>query len=174
MFERTEHADEEHVDERAKEFFSWQYGRNGSHKGWDSTKEGLRPTATLGGNNSWRACAYCGRQALPIQMKRWVMMEDKYEYINKGHCCVCKDAMDELEMMEQVDIINRQFQKALSKCHSAMPKTNPAVLLALMDKAHEEKKKNLDFWIKDGRMPSHALDGVGFDLKGSRYTEEED
>lgn len=60
MFETTESADQEHVDERAYKFFSYMYGRNGHHKGWDSTKEGLRPTATLGKSDRMRACAYCG------------------------------------------------------------------------------------------------------------------
>ena len=168
MFERTEDRDEEHVDERAKGFFSWSYGR-GNTRGWDSTKEGLRPTATIGSGDGFRACAYCGRQALPIQEKRWDNFEERYEYVKKGHCCVCKDAMDELEMMDQVDIITKQFNAAISKCHQAMPKTNPDVLFALVDRQHEEKKKSLRFWNNDGRISPHSLSDFNMNLKGSRY-----
>lgn len=169
MFGQTEHAGEEHVDERAYKFFSYMYGRNGHHKGWDSTKEGLRPTATLGKGDRIRACAYCGRRALPIQKRQYSHRTGQDEYKSIGHCCVCKDAMDELDMVDQIEAITKQFNAALNKCKGAMPKTNPAVLIALMDKEHEEKKKSLDFWIDDGRMPQHALNDVGFNLKGSRY-----
>lgn len=174
MFGQTEHAGEEHVDERAHKFFSWMYGRNGQHKGWDSTKEGLRPTATLGKGDRMRACAYCGRRALPIQKKQYSHRTGLDEYKNIGHCCVCKEAMDELDMVDQIDIITKQFNAALSKCQQAMPKTNPAVLLALMDKELEEKKKSLSFWTDDGRLPAHALADVGFNVKGSRYKNEDD
>lgn len=174
MFETTESADQEHVDERAYKFFSYMYGRNGHHKGWDSTKEGLRPTATLGKSDRMRACAYCGRRALPIQKKQYSHRTGQDEYKNIGHCCVCKEAMDELDMVDQIDIITRQFNAALSKCNQAMPKTNPAVLLALMDKELEEKKKSLSFWTDDGRLPAHALADVGFNVKGSRYKNEDD
>lgn len=174
MFERTKHANEDHVDERSWKFFSWMYGADGNHKGWDSTKEGIRPTATIGANDTWRACAYCGRQALPIQKRKYSHRTGRDEYTTIGHCCVCKDAMDELEMADQMDIITKQYRAAIRKCRGAMPKTNPAVLIALIDKAHEEKKKNLDFWIRDDRIPEHALNDVGFYLKGSRYEEEDE
>lgn len=174
MFEHTEHAGEDHVDERAQKFFSWMYSRNGQHKGWNSTEEGLRPTATLGKGDRMRACAYCGRRALPIQKKQYSHRTGQDEYKNIGHCCVCKEAMDELDMVDQIDIITRQFNAALSKCQQAMPKTNPAVLLALMDKELEEKKKSLSFWTDDGRLPAHALADVGFNVKGSRYKNEDD
>lgn len=84
MFERTEHRDEDHVDERAYKFFSWSYGRNGGQAGWNSTKEGLRPTATLGSPRGFRACAYCGRQALPIQKKGYSHRTGQDEYKSMG------------------------------------------------------------------------------------------
>lgn len=173
MFERTEHRDEEHVDERAWNFFSWSYGR-GNTRGWDSTKEGIRPTATLGSGNGFRACAYCGRQALPIQERKYSHRTGQDEYISKGHCCVCKDAMDEVDMMVQIDIITKQFKSAISKCHQAMPKTNPEILFALVDKQHEEKKKSLRFWNNDGRISPHSLNDFNMNLKGSRYNDDDD
>lgn len=173
MFERTEHRDEPHVDERAWKFFSWSYGR-GNTRGWDSTADGLRPTATLGTSGSLRVCAYCGRYALPIQTRQYSHRTGQDEFKNKGHTCVCREAMDEIDMVEQIDIINAQFRAALNKCHQAMPKTNPEILVALMDKAHQEKKKSIDFWIKDGRMPQHALEDAGFNIKGSRYESDGD
>lgn len=170
MFERTEHRDEEHVDERARSLFSWSYGCRGQ-AGWNSTKEGLRPTATLGAGDGLRACAYCGRQALPIQKREYSHLTGQDEYKKIGHCCVCKDAMDELDMVDQIDIITKQFNAALSKCHQAMPKTNPEVLFALVDKQHEEKKKSLRFWNNDGRISPHSLSDFNMNLKGSRYDE---
>lgn len=172
MFERTEHRDEEHVDERAYKFFSWSYGRNGGQAGWNSTKEGLRPTATLGNPRGFRACAYCGRQALPIQKKKeYSHRTGQDEYKSVGHCCVCKEAMDELDMMDQIDLITKQFKAALSECHRAMPKTNPDILFALVDRQHEEKKKTLRFWNNDGRISPHSLEDYGFTLNGSRFKE---
>jgi len=174
MFERTNSRDEEHVDERAYKFFSYMYGREGHHYGWNSTKEGIRATATIGSGSGFRACAYCGRQALPIQQKKYNHRKDQDEYKSVGHCCVCKDAMDELDMMDQIDIITKQFKAAIGKCHQAMPKTNPEVLFALVDRQHEEKKKSLRFWNNDGRISPHSLDDFGMNLKGGRYNDDEE
>ncbi|MCL6408604.1 hypothetical protein EXT70_23615, partial [Dickeya dadantii] len=55
-------------------------------------------------------------------------------YFDKGHCCVCREAMDELEMIDQLKIIEDQFQNARNAVYKAMPKTNPALIDAFVDR----------------------------------------
>ncbi|ARB11577.1 hypothetical protein CB7_103 [Pectobacterium phage vB_PatM_CB7] len=168
MFERTKSRDEEHVDERAYKFFSYMYGREGHHYGWNSTKEGIRPTTVLS-DKSTHVCAYCGRMALPIQGERWDHFKDSREYFSKGHCCVCKKAMDELEMMDQLKIIEDQFENARSAVYRAMPKTNPDIVAAFVDRKAEQVKKDLKFWNSNGTISPHSLDKTGLELRGPRY-----
>lgn len=163
MFERTKNRDERHVDERAYPFFTYSYGGNRS---WNSTKEGIRPTTVIQSRSgNLCVCVYCGRIALPIQGRR-----DNYSrmgeevYFDKGHCCVCKDAMDELEMQDQIAIIREQYKEALHLCGQAMPKRNPNVLLAMMDSQLEEQKRDLKFHLRDDNVPDYAAERAGFKI----------
>lgn len=168
MFERTKTRDEEHVDERARSFFSYGYtGKEGGYSHtWNSLAEGIRPTTVIQSDSGMSGvCAYCGRVALPIQGRRAGysrMGEDTY--YDKGKCCVCKDAMDELEMQDQIDEITKQFKAALRCCREAMPKKNPDVLLAMMDNRLKESKKDLGFHLRDGDLPDYAVERAGFKL----------
>lgn len=170
MFERTEHRDEEHVDERAYKFFSYYTDgrRGGYHHGWNSMVEGLRATTTID-SGSLHVCAYCGRIALPIQKSEYNHRRGEDEYISKGSCCVCKEAMDELEMIDQINVIKKQMEIAIGNCWAAMPATNPEVLLALVDRRAEETKKTLKFWNDRGSISPHTVETAGFKLAGPRY-----
>lgn len=173
MFERTNNRDEDHVDERAYKFFSSMYGRDGHHYGWNSTKEGIRQTAVLS-DKTTHICAYCGRMALPIQGERWDNFKECRVYFDKGHCCVCKEAMDELEMMDQLKIIEDQFNNARNAVYQAMPKTNPELVNAFVDRKAEQLKKDLKFWNDRGIISPHSLDKAGLELLGPRYKNDED
>lgn len=165
FFERQGNQDDAHVDERAHRFYSWGGYSGGGGRGWDSTAEGLRPTTTLGDNYT-KVCAYCGRLALPIQKRVWDNFKGCSDFVNKGHCCVCKDAMDELEMVDQMEEIKKKFNAALRDCQAAMPKTNPAIVDAFIDRKAEKLKKDLKFWNDRGSIQAHALDKTGLKLSG--------
>lgn len=170
MFEKTNHRDEDHVDERAHSFFSFQYSGKGAGYYWDFLSEEIIPTATLGGGGAVRFCAYCGRQALPIQERKYSHRTGQDEYKNKGHCCVCKDAMDEVDMVKKMEEITKQFEAALSQCRQAMPNADPEVVLAIMDLKNEEAKKSFKFWMgRDKDIPLYHLKDTGVDIEGSRY-----
>lgn len=175
MFERTKNRDEEHVDERAHKFFSYMYGGDGCSYRWDSTKEGIRPTSMLS-DGCTPICAYCGRYGLPIQGVHHNMSRGgDREYYSKGNCCVCKEAMDEVEMLDQLKVIEDQFKKARAAVYKAMPKTNPGLLEGFVDKKMEQIKKDLAFWNSFGQnISTTGLDKAGLKLTGPRFGDEED
>lgn len=176
MFERTKSRDEEHVDERAYPFFSYGYtGQPGHNYHWNSLTKGLQPTTVIGGDHA-PVCVYCGRLALPIQGETaGYSRMGSPDYYNKGHCCVCKEAMDELEMVAQMAAIKDQLEKALIACRAAMPKRNPQVLLALMDRAAQEAKKDIEFSLRGGGFPDYAAKRAGFKITGpANISHEED
>ncbi|AEZ66220.1 hypothetical protein phiTE_054 [Pectobacterium phage phiTE] len=90
-------------------------------------------------------------------------------YFDKGHCCVCREAMDELEMIDQLKIIEDQFQNARNAVYKAMPKTNPALIDAFVDRKAAQLKKDLKFWNDCGSIVPHSLDKTGLELRGPRY-----
>lgn len=165
MFERTQYRNEEHVDERAYKFFSYQYGRDGHQHGWNSLAVGLSPTSIISAGNLI-VCAYCGRRALPIQQRitsqGWSPEED---YANKGYCCVCKDAMDEVAVMEQMSKIQDQMYRAIQECKNTLPAPDRRIVLALIDWQAVEAKNELEFFAKGALLPRHVVERAGFELK---------
>lgn len=135
FMERTKSRDEEHVDERAYGFFSSVYGSNGWVYDWNPTKPSLRPTKTLKDEDGYGnpVCAYCGRLGLPIQ--------DPNNYNFKGHCCVCKDAMDELEIKEEKRKLQEKFNDILQGIDEALPKINGEVIELLIQKRRDDEIK---------------------------------
>ena len=84
----------EYCDPRARRHFSSGFvgkthGENGTgyKTSWDSMSE-ASPTAVHILDSDRCYCAYCGQRAFPIQRE---------DYSVYGFCCVCKDAMDEVE-----------------------------------------------------------------------------
>lgn len=171
--ERTEDREQEHVDERAYKFFS--YGYSGKYKyHWKSTSEGLRPTAVLEHGHFYPVCAYCGRQALPIQGER---KNHSYmgstSYYDKGHCCVCKDAMDELECKDKATEIREKMNRLLVELNNAKPKINPDVVEAMIQERAARDLKELNREKECGWGIHHQLDGLGIKLKKENNREEE-
>lgn len=129
---KTKNKDEDHVDERAYPFFSTVYGKDGWVSDWNPTKTGLRPTKTVMiGDYGTPVCAYCGRVALPIQ--------DRSTLNFKGHCCVCKDAMDEVEIKVEVKKMKEKFDRVIREAYSSLPEANEIVLQNVIEqKAKQE------------------------------------
>jgi len=165
--ERTKGREEEHVDERAWKFFSYGYSGEYSYH-WKSTSEGLRPTAVLQCGYTYPVCAYCGRQALPIQGEHrgpdgsW----GSTSYYDRGHCCVCKDAMDELEYKDKENEIRDKMNQLISDLRKVSPAVNPEVVKALVEERAEQDLKELEKHTKRscGFHPS-KLDALGIKLK---------
>lgn len=166
--ERTEGRDQEHVDERAYPFFSYGYSGEYNYH-WKSTSEGLRPTAVLEQCHNYPVCAYCGRQALPIQgeRKNYSSMGST-SYYDKGHCCVCKDAMDELECKDKEDEIREKMTELLRSVRQAMPKVNPDVVEALIKERMARDLKELTRNKDRGWDIDNQLDGFGIEMKRER------
>lgn len=101
----------EYCDQRAKKYFTScfvgkTHGDNGSSNrmSWSSTS-GAKPTATHKLNSDAHYCAYCGNKAFPIQDN----IERHGDYTTTGWCCICKDAMDEVEWQaEYIALLGRQ------------------------------------------------------------------
>lgn len=136
FLERTKSKDEEHVDERAYPFFSTVYGKDGWVSDWDSTKPGLRVTKTVMIDNyGTPVCAYCGRVGLPIQ--------DRSTLNFKGHCCVCKDAMDEVEIKTEVKKIKEKFDNLLEEMYRSLPEPNEIVLQYVIERKAKQEIDSL-------------------------------
>lgn len=132
--------DEEHVDERAHDFFKLNYCSGGMKWCWDNFSKGARPTRIVSAGNS-QFCAYCGRQALPLQKS----LRDNYNYSEKyvvwGYTCVCKSAMDEVEIEGLIKEVQERANKEIRQLKNVLPKTNPDILSEIIDR-HIKKVKD--------------------------------
>lgn len=136
FLERTKSRYEEHVDERAYGFFSSFCVGDGWVYEWNPTKPGLLPTKMLKDGDGYDSpvCAYCGRLGLPIQ-------DPNYNF--KGHCCVCKDAMDELEIKGEKRKLQEKFEDILKGIDEALPKINGEVIELLIQKRRDDEIKGM-------------------------------
>lgn len=163
MFERTNDRDEDHVDERAYPWFSYMYGGNPAkhYYGWNSTKNGIRPTSTFDYDGT-EICAYCGRRALPIQSLRGSSLTG--EYFTKGHCCVCKDAMDELECRDKEEEVRQKMRSLISDIRRVAPRPKTAVAIAIVKAKAEYQEKQLTERAERGSIDAWDLKQVGLKI----------
>lgn len=131
---RTLHMLEDHVDERSYEFFMFDYQ---GKKTWNSQAEGAKPTLTIDARSSGGSivCGYCGRKALPIQNHILRVM---------GHCCVCKDAMDQLEIENEEEKVKEEMEKLLDKLREVKPKLNKEILKLTMQEVMKEEIRRME------------------------------
>jgi len=171
MLENTKHRDEEHVDERARQFFQWGYSGDGNSYHWNSLAKGLKPTLTLE-SRLGNYCGYCGRRALPIQGEKGDLYSRDKKYFSKGHCCVCRDAMDELEIEHQKEQLIDKMNQALSQLNSVKPEVNHEVMTSLVQAEAEQKIKE----IHQARSRSHfwppSNTGIKIVKGGEKTTED--
>lgn len=131
----------EYTDPRAHKHFQIAYvGRssegnvNGYSQSWDSMS-GASPTSVFNvGKASYiYHCAYCGKRAFPIQNP------DNYDTV--GYCCVCKDAMDELEYLDSYHaLVNKQADE-LHALHNKAPRMNESIMTDTMIKVAKALKE---------------------------------
>lgn len=155
--------DDSHVDERSYNFFSYGYGRSGYAYRWNSTAIGLTPTLTLSVGGS-QFCAYCGKRALPIQQEIRDPCRSTH-YVDVGHCCVCKEAMDELEIKDKILTLIEKQAGELKDLKATLPKINPAVAIGLLSLKTEEMIKRIN---KSG-IGRTTMGDCGIGVRGSMY-----
>jgi hypothetical protein len=88
-----------HCNKRAKKFFKWgsRYnGKNESGYRYSTTHEELEPTRTASIDGK-EYCIYCGNPAYSIQAN--INRFNNYDVT--GHCCICKNAMDEIDYRKE-------------------------------------------------------------------------
>jgi hypothetical protein len=105
----------EHCDERAKKFFHQGYvgpasGEDGTPYAtfWDSSDADLEETSMYAAARTGPRCVYCGNRGYAIQP--WISSGD---YSTRGHACICKGAMDEIEHRDQVKKLRAQHAREL-------------------------------------------------------------
>lgn len=121
---------EPHVDPRAYKSFRCGMGRNGALYSWDGTSEDAKETLTLQleGVSGYPICAYCCRQALPIQKN----MRRYDDYRTTGYGCVCKKAMDEVAIREKIEQEEEKHRKKIYAIKCRGPAINKKAVTLLI------------------------------------------
>lgn len=122
-----------HTDERAKKFFdrvfvgklAGKHGEdeNGYKMSWNSRHEELKASKNYRGYH----CAYCGNRPFAIQ-------PDNCGYEITGYTCICKDAQDEIEIRQAVELLNAVYEKELRQLKSALPEVSVELKRKLVEK----------------------------------------
>lgn len=147
---------EEHVDERAYPFFHHVYGRDGYVCEYNSTS-GAKPTKVLSIEGFYhKYCAYCGRKALPIQGELEKGRGFFTGYYDIGHCCVCKDAMDEIEHNNKLVELKKRHENELLELEESRPKLNQEVVSKLVEKVFKERQEQLKKDLQDFEKYPHT------------------
>lgn len=149
---------EEYVDERAYDYFSWGYtGKEEGHKYHWNSQCGAKETMMVKAC-SRLVCAYCGRRGFPLQP-----LIAKGDYHTYGYTCVCKDAMDSLEVVKKIqEILDDAYELAKEMRSTQMPKINPDVVKkALQDKTDRLLK---DLERNKGRHCQYTLEEAGIEI----------
>lgn len=88
-------------------------------------------------------------------------------YYDKGHCCVCKDAMDELECADKEEEIRQKMNRLLGQLRQAMPKVNPDVVEAMIQERAARDLKELERNKKDGWGSTPQLESLGIKIRNA-------
>lgn len=143
----------DYCDPRAEKYFHLNFvgskhGEDGScyRYSWESTS-GAKETKMIVFGYSDRVCAYCGNPGLPLQP----LIERYRDYTVTGYTCVCKDAMDEIEIKEQLEQLKAKHHQEESLLEEKLPKVSKKVLKDVADIRAKELKKHIDkdFFLED-------------------------
>lgn len=142
----------DYAHESCKRFFSRGYvgtghGDNGSaHKIYfDTSHPELKPTRTIVIEGGRPHCVYCGEIALPIQAGR----RHGGDFEVTGLCCVCKDAVAELELMDKVNELRSQFNLAERELIKQFPQPDKKKLTAIRLQKLKEKFNHRTVLMRD-------------------------
>lgn len=147
----------EYCDERAAQFFRRGYvgnsnGENGTPYSthWDSTS-GAKETKMILSASSRPNCAYCGNVGLPLQPYfRGSFTQDSDATVT-GYTCICKDAMDEVQIKEQLQAMRAKHHAEETLLANSLPKVNKKALKAVAEARMKKLKKQIDqdFFLED-------------------------
>ena len=123
----------DYADERSHKFFTLYYvGPSNGEDGTayktmiDTRHEDLKPSKNYRG----RCCAYCGQMVYAIQ-------PDHMGFEITGYFCVCKDAMDEVELNAAIEELEQKHSEELLQLKKKAPKPSVKVKRRLIE--HELK-----------------------------------
>lgn len=113
-------------------------GDNGSMYGYryDSTSGG-KPTKMVHTSRYGRVCAYCGHQGLPLQPYFKGSFNPDSDDTVTGHMCICKDAMDELDINQAIRELKAKQAREMADLVNSAPKPSNKVLGVVL--AHRVK-----------------------------------
>lgn len=126
------------------------HGDNGSGHltSWDSCS-GAVPTRAHALSHSRLYCVYCGNRAFPIQSE----IGGK----PSGYCCVCTDAMDEVQWRREHDAILEKHALELEAHSRQRPKSNKDVVRKLVQRIHNQQMDDLE----KGHLSERQLKDLG-------------
>jgi hypothetical protein len=152
----------EQADPRAQKFFHTVFvgtsckgaDSSGHKRSWDSDHEELAGTPCHAYDVSGRYCVFCGAHSLPIQgnLRRvcFKSLRNDSDYKITDWTCVCKEAMDWLEVAAEVKALEEKYELEKEKLLATRPKFNQQVSVDLVRKASEYQIKQLqDGWTCD-------------------------
>lgn len=123
----------DYADPRSHKHFSQGFvgrshgdpGKGGYKMSWDAISD-AKPTSTIGTSDHTRYCVYCGNRAFPIQFSVGGNVA--------GFCCVCKDAMDEVDWIAKRDALIAEHNVALRDLDRQAPKRNMEIITKFTSK----------------------------------------
>ena len=133
-----------YADERAKHMISEGFVGNGHGNygilnqysvSFDTSHPDARPTETVK-IGSFHYCAYCSRPALSIQAglanKKCGLGSGLHSsaYAVTGHTCVCKGAMDEVQMNNDIKELNDKLEQQKRDCENEIQKLKMSHILS--------------------------------------------
>lgn len=139
----------DYCDKRAKKYFSrgfvgHSHGEDGTgyRYSWDSSS-GASPTKMITGIGNPR-CAYCGNEGLPLQPYFTASFDPDCNTTITGYACICKDAMDQLEVEDKLDQMALRHASEVRELQQQLPNVNKIVLKKLLDEKVKRQKEEID------------------------------
>lgn len=158
----------DYCDERAEKYFRTgfvgsSHGDNGTSysTSWDSTK-GAKETKMVVFGYQEHVCAYCGNKGLPLQPRFTSSFDPRCDSTVTGYACVCKDAMDEVEVKEQLKAMRAKHHDEENLLEKKLPKVNRNVLKRVADLRVKSLKKEID----RGHFLQDTLASFEIEIKG--------
>lgn len=155
----------DYCDDRAKKhyknyFVGSDHGDNGSMYGYryDSASGG-KATKMIHLSRYRCVCAYCGEVGLPLQPFFKGSFNQDSDTTVTGYMCVCKDAMDQLEIEESIRQLRAKQANDMKELESTLPKPAPEVLAKVM----ANRIKTLTEEIESGNFTE--MDRLGINVR---------
>lgn len=123
---------DDQIDERAIKYLHRDWTKpEGQRYDWNSSC-GAMPTLMLrpeGVGYGLPVCAYCGRQGLTLQRH----IRTRGDYSVTGHACICKDALDSLDIQESIEELEKKHEQEMRELKRKIPTVNKEVIKRMME-----------------------------------------